>query len=147
MYVTVAMGQVTDPRVTQETIHSTICTYGWTEIVRPPYSVISTIKRQLMRQDRAAGRVWEYDLDHVVPLELGGSPDDPRNLRLQPRWGACNADDKDRLETELGRRVCAGDVTLLEARTQIVGDWITAYRKYVDPRGCATTGEIELPKF
>ena len=100
-----------------------------------------------MRQRPVTRRVWEYELDHIVPLELGGAPDDSKNLQLQPRWGECNADDKDRLEAELGRQVCAGDMTLVEAQRQIVEDWISAYRKYVDPQGCIATEDATLPKF
>jgi hypothetical protein len=40
----------------------------------------------------------EYELDHLIPLELGGDPLDPQNLWLQPWRGECNAKQKDRLE-------------------------------------------------
>jgi len=43
------------------------------------------------------------ELDHVIPLELGGGPLDCRNLQRQ-RWaGECSAKDKDRLEAAIGR--------------------------------------------
>jgi hypothetical protein len=68
-----------------------------------------------------------YQLDHIVPLCLGGSPDDPHNLQLQP-WA--EATRKDRLEVQACRCVCAGVVPLAEARADLAGDWQAAYRKY-----------------
>lgn len=79
-------------------------------------------------------RLRSYEEDHLVPLDLGGSPDDPRNLWPEPRQadGWCGADRKDELEAELARQVCAGRVPLAEAQREIATDWIAAYRRYVE---------------
>ena len=44
---------------------------------------------------------------------------------------------KDRLEFEMSRRVCAGELALDQARAEIAEDWVDAFEKYVDPRGCS----------
>lgn len=56
-----------------------------------------------------------YELDHLVPRELGGV-DDIRNLWPEP-WE--DAHKKDRLENALHRSVCAGTVTLDAAQAQM----------------------------
>jgi len=74
-----------------------------------------------------------YELDHFVPLALGGHPRSEDNLWLQ-RWdGKWNARIKDRLERKLQLMVCAGEITLHSARTAIQSDWHAAYREYVAP--------------
>ena len=77
-----------DPRVTQNNIQTTICRRGWTRTVRPSRDVIDAIKRNLAADMRVSPR--DYELDHIVPLDLGGAPLDLRNVRLQPRAGACH---------------------------------------------------------
>ena len=73
----------------------------------------------------------DYELDHLVPLSLGGV-DDVRNIWPESRksepW---NAEVKDTLEDVLHREVCAGRVPLQEAQEAIRRDWIAAYEKYV----------------
>jgi hypothetical protein len=99
-----------DRRVSQANIQDTICRRGYTRTVRPPRDVTDAIKRNLPADQGVS--VGDYELDHVVSLDLGGSPLDLRNLRLQPWAGACNAHMKDDLERQLAIMVCAGDVTL-----------------------------------
>jgi hypothetical protein len=75
----------------------------------------------------------DYEEDHLVPLDLGGSPIDPRNLWPQPRTSAdgWNANLKDELEAILGRLVCSGRLPLADAQRAIAANWIEAYRRYV----------------
>src|SRR5437763_599327 len=65
-----------DPRVTQANIGRTICRAGYTKTVRPPTSYTEPLKlRQLDQYGYYAGhRVSSYEEDHLIPLELGGSP-------------------------------------------------------------------------
>jgi hypothetical protein len=74
-------------------------------------------------------RVGEYEIDHRVPLELGGA-DVLKNLwpqsYLTPRW---NAHVKDQLENSLKRDVCAGRISLGAAQTVFLGNWIEAFHK------------------
>ena len=73
----------------------------------------------------------KYELDHYVPLALGGHPRSLDNLWLQ-RWdGEWNARIKDRLERTLQVMVCAGQISLQDARTSLQGGWKDAYKKLV----------------
>ena len=123
-----------NPAVTQETIGETICVRGWTRTVRPPQEFTCQLKRRQMRTYGYLGRrLGDFELDHLVPLDLGGSPDDARNLWPEP-WIEANgwgADRKDELEAALSRLVCAGRLGLAEAQAAITTDWIAAWRKYV----------------
>ena len=73
----------------------------------------------------------EYEVDHLIPLELGGS-NDVSNLWPQPYQGQWNAHIKDKEENELHHRVCAGTIPLAQAQKEIAFDWLQAYHKYVE---------------
>lgn len=113
-----------NPDVTQGTIQATICVQGWTKTIRPPYPVSDAIK---VRRLRAIGLTEadksRFQLDHRIPLSLGGAPTDPRNFELEP-WE--EAERKDAVETCLSRAVCSGRITLDEARRRIWADWRAA---------------------
>lgn len=123
-----------NPDVTQANIASTICVRGWTRTVRPPEHYTEALKRRQIREygyhDR---RLSHYEEDHLVPLDLGGAPQDPRNLWPEPRrpGDGWTADKKDRLEAVLARKVCDGQVPLDTARQAFAHDWEQAYRRYV----------------
>jgi len=123
-----------DPRVTQNNIRTTICRRGWARTVRPSREVTDAIKRNLVADMRVSPR--DYELDHIVSLDLGGAPLDLRNLMLRPGAGACNAHMKDELERRLSIMVCAGDLTLKGAQHEIATDWRAAYKKWVNSKGC-----------
>ena len=111
----------TNPAVTQETIATTICVSGWTKTVRPSAWETARIKIKLIRElELPEELLTDFELDHRMPLALGGAPSDPRNLELQP-WD--EAGDKDAVEACLSRAVCAGNIGLDEARRRIWGDW------------------------
>ena len=123
-----------NPAVTQRDIYSTICVRGWTRTVRPPESYTERLKREQIRQYGYRDR-WlrDYEEDHLVPLELGGSPASPRNLWPEPHhvaggWGSYR---KDRLENRLNQLVCRGRITLAVARRAIARNWIGAYRRFM----------------
>ncbi|OYV76302.1 MAG: hypothetical protein B7Z66_09350 [Chromatiales bacterium 21-64-14] len=121
--------------VTQVNLHHTICVPGYTRTIRPPERYTEALKR---RQLRAYGyrdqHLRDYEEDHLVPLELGGAPRDPRNLWPEPRYGHWNAHRKDRLETALHRRVCRGDVALRTVQSAFEHDWTRAYQRYLGTR-------------
>src|SRR5215471_19094461 len=78
-----------NPNVTQSTIGSTICMSGWTATVRPPTSYTNALKVQgIADYGYSDTNVSDYEEDHLVPLELGGAPRDPRNLWPEPHFGA-----------------------------------------------------------
>jgi hypothetical protein len=104
---------VLNPDVTQATIGSTICVHGWTRTVRPSSTYTGDLKLQQMGEYGVRGSPSRYQEDHLISLELGGDPVDPRNLWPQPRpW----ADRVDTVENELNDAVCSGRLTLAQAQ-------------------------------
>lgn len=112
-----------NPQVTQANIATTVCRKGWTKTVRPPTSYTSPLKRKQMRQYGDTGPASGFELDHLIPLVLGGSPTDPRNLWPQPRAATQGAAAKDVQEVSLAKAVCNGRMKLADARRKIVADW------------------------
>jgi hypothetical protein len=104
-----------NPDVSQATIRRTICVRGWTRTVRPSSSYTSALKRRQLRELGLRGPPSAYQEDHLISLELGGNPTDPRNLWPEPypRPGLV-----DRVENELNAAVCSGKLTLVEAQAR-----------------------------
>jgi hypothetical protein len=74
-----------NPNVTADTLADTICMSGWTATIRPPSAYTGAIKRaQIIEYGYTDREPKHYQEDHLVPLELGGAPRDPRNLWPQP---------------------------------------------------------------
>ena len=118
-----------DPRVSIATTAGTICTSGYTATVRPPVSVTDRIKREQMAAYGLQGqRLADYELDHLVSLELGGALADVANLWPEPWTGDANAHQKDAVETHLKREVCSGAVSLADAQRMIATDWLAVYK-------------------
>ena len=99
--------------VTQATIGSTICRRGWTRTIRPPVEYTNALKKKQMRTYGESGRLSNYQEDHLISLELGGDPTDPRNLWPEPIKRALVVD---QIENELNRKVCEGSLSLAEAQ-------------------------------
>jgi hypothetical protein len=121
-----------NPSVSQATLSSTICRGGWTSTVRPSESITRREKRASMSAyaDRAPASAFEYD--HLVPLELGGAVNDPRNLWPEPDYSSRSGfylNPKDRLERVLNRLVCSGTMPLSRAQHLIATDWVLTYRR------------------
>jgi hypothetical protein len=116
-----------DPRVTQENIAQTICVSGYTATVRPPTSYTTPLERELIARYGLSLTPQQTELDHLIPLELGGHPRDVRNLWPEPRRSVGGrAEDKDTIENALRRDVCAGRISLAEAQRRVATDWTTA---------------------
>ncbi len=122
-------------RVTQANIHSTICVPGYSSSVRPSESYTEALKfRQLDSGYNLGGdtRASDYEEDHLIPLEVGGSPTSVKNLWPEPWKTTWNAGRKDTLENAMHRLVCNGSVTLAAARKVFSSNWISGYEKYVN---------------
>jgi hypothetical protein len=123
-----------NPNVSQANIAVTICMPGWAESVRPPTAYTSALEAAQIilygyeDQDRS-----HYQEDHLVPLEIGGAPRDPRNLwplPLEIRFpdgSVMKGTEKDDLGDALKRRVCSGELLLDDAQRAIAGDWIQTW--------------------
>lgn len=115
---------VVDPAVTQDNIHSTICVSGYTAKVRPSTSYTSTLKAEQIKQyGYADANLSHYEEDHLIPLEVGGAPSDPKNL--WPEYGS-SPNAKDTVENRCHSQVCNGQITLAKAQLEIIANWHTA---------------------
>jgi hypothetical protein len=126
-----------NPAVTPGTIDQTICVRGWTKSVRPGVRYTERLKKsQIRAYGYADTRPWRYEEDHLIPLDLGGSPDSPLNLWPEPHFGAgeWGSYAKDRLEARMVRLVCRHQLSLDKARAMMAGDWVAAYRRYLGPQ-------------
>jgi hypothetical protein len=116
------------PGATLEVTTSDLCVPGYTKKVR---NVPSSVKQQVYAEYGMTSHApGEYEVDHLIPLELGGSNSLknlwPESRQTQP-W---NARVKDQLENTLHQLVCDGKVDLATAQQDIATDWIAAYQKY-----------------
>lgn len=106
-------------------IHQTICVTGWTATVRPPESYTEPIKRASIRAYGLPANT-RGELDHLIPLEAGGSPSDPRNLWIEvgpiPNL-------KDRVEAAARSAVCAGRMPLAVVQARFEHDWVAFGRQ------------------
>ncbi len=124
-----------DPRVTQANIGSTICRAGWTATVRPPESITAPEKTASAAAYGYTGPFATAEYDHLVPLELGGDPNDPADLWVEPndRPGATTfSNTKDELEQALNNLVCSGRIPLSAAQQAIAANWVAAMRQYMN---------------
>jgi hypothetical protein len=66
------------------------------------------------------------EIDHLVPLELGGA-NSLINLWPQPEKPEPGFRAKDLLENRLHKLVCAGKMDLADAQGEIAHDWVELY--------------------
>lgn len=105
-----------------------ICQSGYTACVR--HVTASTSKAIYASYGIKRHKKGEYEVDHLISLEIGGS-NDPENLWpqsyvTQPR----NAHVKDWLENKLNELVCTDKMSLQQAQHLIASNWIKAFDTY-----------------
>lgn len=124
-----------DPEVMQSNIKESICKAGhftWTEGHMPPKSFLEkTEKEQISAYGYPDENTKHYQMDHLIPLSLGGSPTDAKNIWPQPLISKWSARKKDYLEGILHEKVCKGEISLSQAQEEIRNHWIEAYEKYL----------------
>ena len=111
------------PKVTQDTLDTTICKTGYTKSIRPSASITKIEKRENAMAYGYTGSLKDVEYDHLVPLEVGGDPNDPRNLWIEP---GASPNPKDGVESRLHQLVCERRVPLAAAQEAIATDWTTA---------------------
>ncbi len=126
---------VVDPRVTQDNIDSTICVPGYTKTVRPPVSVTEPQKLESMKAYGFDDSPSNYEFDHLIPLEVGGAPDDMKNLWPEPHNSSPNSYDKDKFENYLHAQVCSGALDLKTAQDEISSNWAKYWEEAGRPTG------------
>jgi hypothetical protein len=121
-----------DPKMTPgdtlDVASGDVCTPGYTKLVR---NVPSEVKKEVYAAYGITHREQgEFEVDHLISLELGGSNDIknlwPESYLTEP-W---NAKVKDQLENELHAEICDGRIDMKTAQREIATDWIAAYKKH-----------------
>lgn len=124
-------GSLPDPRLTPGDVLAVgvraVCVAGYSRSAR---SVSAKVKRLVyMKYGREPRTGVCCEVDHLIPLELGGS-NRVENLWPEPYNIKWNAHVKDALEANLHRRVCSGQMSLREAQLEIARNWIDSYIRY-----------------
>jgi hypothetical protein len=73
-------------------------------------------------------RPFQYEVDHLVSLELGGS-NSIANLWPEPAEPRPGFHEKDKVENYLHDQVCNGSMPLAQAQRQIAYNWLVVYNK------------------
>jgi hypothetical protein len=118
------------PGVIRTTSSAEICAKSFR--TKPFRNTTSAMKHQVCAayHIKACPKLGTLEIDHLVPLELGGQ-DDVRNLWPQmARYpGAPGFHVKDKLENELKRRVCkTKSMTLPDAQQCLRSNWVACYQ-------------------
>ncbi|HZZ21119.1 MAG TPA: hypothetical protein VFE60_00345 [Roseiarcus sp.] len=136
----VAQAVIPDPTLTPGAVRTTdvreICAHGTKALRHWSRERDDRIKAEYALP---AGGHPDFEIDHLVPLGIGGSDADA-NLWPEPRrWiePVWNAERKDELEWVLRDLVCSGQLDVVVAQRAIAEDWVSAYRKYLlrNPEG------------
>ena len=113
-------------RVTQANIATTICVAGWTDTIRSDEGHTENLKiKQIRLYGYATTNPFDFEEDHLIPLELGGAPFSTRNLWPEYDHGTI-PNPKDSVEDALNKAVCDGRVSLRAAQHAIATNWTTA---------------------
>ncbi|MEU2869435.1 hypothetical protein ABZ769_09535 [Streptomyces olivoreticuli] len=133
----------TNPKVTQATLKTTICSSGYTKGIRPPVNITGREKTANAASYGYKGSLRDYEYDHLISLQLGGDPNDPRNLWVEPpspghKEGAGPNNPKDVVETKLKNAICSGKTDLVKAQQAIAHDWTTALKTLGIPEKAAS---------
>jgi hypothetical protein len=108
-----------------------LCEPGYTKKVR---NVPAEMKREVYEEYGVTSHdPGDYEVDHLIPLELGGSNSIKNLWPESHRTSPWNAQVKDRLEGKLHELVCDGKIDLKTAQQAIASNWIEAYKTYVSP--------------
>lgn len=103
-----------------------VCVSGYASSVRDvPQSEKEQVYAEYGIRSRSAG---EYEVDHLVSLELGGS-NDIANLWPEPANPKPGFHEKDQVEDYLHRQVCSGAIPMAEAQREIAENWLAVYQR------------------
>lgn len=103
-----------------------ICVPGYSSSVR---NVPESEKNQVYAEYGIASHTTgQYEVDHIVSLELGGS-NDISNLFPEAASPTPGFHEKDKVENYLHAQVCNGSVSLADAQREIATDWLSVYNQ------------------
>ncbi len=106
------------------------CKSGYTKLVR---HVTSATKRRVYAEYGIGSHpAGQYEVDHLVPLELGGS-NSIANLFPEAASPHPGFHEKDRLENETHDRACDGRNSFRSLQERIASDWTALYVQLIGP--------------
>jgi len=127
----VAQGGLPDSACTPGALLATgtknaICRSGYASSVRNvPTSEKNQVYAEYGITHRSPG---QYEVDHLVSLELGGS-NDISNLWPEDASPKPGFHEKDKVENYLHDQVCSGAISLKEAQIEIATNWLAVYNR------------------
>lgn len=102
-----------------------ICQPGYAGKVR---DVPQSVKNQVYAEyGITTHKPGQYEIDHLVSLELGGS-NDLSNLWPEAANPKPGFHEKDQVENYLHTQVCQGTLSLQQAQISIATDWLAVYK-------------------
>lgn len=133
-----------DPRLTpgdafSDATKDDICTPGWAKehrhVTESDKARVYSEYPDWRRTCRCVVSGYDFccEVDHLIPLELGGS-NDVKNLWPQPADPRPGSFEKDSLEDDLHEEVCAGKMSLAEAQKCIASNWERSCRAAIRAR-------------
>jgi hypothetical protein len=103
-----------------------ICKSGYASSVR---NVPTSEKNQAYAEySMTHHTTGEYEVDHLVSLELGGS-NDISNLWPEAASPKPGFHEKDKVENYLHDQVCSGAISLQQAQIEIATNWLDGYNQ------------------
>jgi uncharacterized protein YceK len=126
-----ARGALEDPDCTPGDIlpnatKDQICQSGYAKTVRNvPTSEKNQVYTEYSITNHSTG---QYEVDHLVSLELGGS-NDISNLWPELASPTPGFHEKDKVENYLHAQVCSSAISLQEAQSEIATNWLNVYNQ------------------
>jgi len=123
---------------------SVICKVGYTKTVRDV--PLKERKQVFAEYGIAYSKRGNYEVDHLISLELGGS-NDISNLWPENSKITSGSLTKDKLENYLHTQVCKGLMAVTEAQAEISGNWLQYYSAVLaTPKPSAKKPSVVAPK-
>ena len=112
--------------VFSDAVRGQICAKGYSVTVRNvPQSEKDAVYKEYGIYSHTTG---EYEVDHLISLELGGS-NDISNLWPEAANPTPGFHEKDLVENYLHSKVCDGAISLQEAQKEISTNWLEVYKQ------------------
>jgi uncharacterized protein with FMN-binding domain len=120
--------------VNQNNVQTTICSTSYIKKNTPTLTVLNNLKTKQIKAGYIVDGITGtslYSEDHLIPIDLGGSPTSEENLWPELIDGTNGFLAKNQLEKILHDSVCNGQLTLEQAQNAISTDWMDAYNWFL----------------
>ena len=115
------------PGATTKATDANVCAADFESSVKP---VSNAERREALKRYGKDSSSYTGELDHLVPVSLGGS-NEPDNLWPGPTNTVYGSADKKALELKLHQVVCDKQISLKDAQKAFRKDWTAAFERYV----------------